>query len=145
MAVDIRFVLLGFNDPREATNIKESYTMQSLTERGNPTARVIHSQDVPVNKMPANTFYVDAGSIWANPFVTSVHGTAAECLDKYRTMLAMSPDVLEEIDQLKGMNLLCHNKAHAEVLLHLAAMNYRQRLDWAAVILGTKKAFSLAA
>ncbi|AZN71982.1 DUF4326 domain-containing protein [Georhizobium profundi] len=76
---------------------------------------------------------------WGNPFVVGLHGTAAECVDYYRALLAglmrvsKDPDmatlkaVRDQINhhglELKGKNLACWCRAgapcHADVLLHL--------------------------
>lgn len=119
--------------------------MQSTTGQAPRTGKVLNSKDIPSSILPANTVYVDQGSVWANPFRVGVNGTAEQCLERYEILLAHTTTILEEIDHLKGMNLLCHNTDHANVLLMLAGMNYRQRLDWADKKLGRVQSFKLAA
>lgn len=119
--------------------------MQSTNGQAPRTGKVLNSKDIPSNILPANTVYVDQGSIWANPFRAGVDGTPGECLERYEILLAHTDTILEEIDHLQGMNLLCHSTDHANVLLMLAGMNYRQRLEWADKKLGHKQSFKLAA
>lgn len=64
--------------------------------------------------------YVGRGSQWGNPFVVGVHGTASECVEKYRHWLDRNRDSMK-LDFLRGKNLACWcrigNPCHADILL----------------------------
>lgn len=89
--------------------------------------------------MPANTIYVGRPGPWGNPFVVGEHGTAAECVDMYRALLAgfvcvssrnapaqkeVHAHVVKHLETLKGKNLACFcslaKPCHADILLALA-------------------------
>lgn len=87
-------------------------------------------------RMPENTVCVDRTTKWGNPFVVGKHGTAAQCVEKFRRTLFVfrhgdSLDkfwldslTLDEISDLRGKNLACwcalDKPCHADVLLELA-------------------------
>lgn len=92
-------------------------------------------------KMPANTIYVGRPGPWGNPFIVGQHGTAAECVDLYRALLAgylCISNAREQVDaqrrahahvskhlkELEGKNLACFcslaKPCHADILLALA-------------------------
>lgn len=91
--------------------------------------------------LPENTVCVDRSTKWGNPFVVGKHGTRAECVDLYRTLLAgyicvscdIAPNLLMAYramvvanrHDLKGKNLACwcgEGPCHADVLLEVAAL-----------------------
>lgn len=96
--------------------------------------KIINSADVPVGILPAHAVFIDKGSPWENPFRVGIHGDQHEVIRKYEMALAHSPETLESIDHLKGKDLITYDDrvpSHGHVLLKLAAMPYRERLNWA--------------
>lgn len=93
-------------------------------------------------RLPENTVCVDRSTKWGNPFVVGTHGTRAECVDMFKTLMGglicVSSDiqpnllmayramVVSDRHQLKGKNLACwcslDGPCHADVLLEVAAM-----------------------
>lgn len=108
----------------------------SLTNGQAPqtSAKVLNSQDIANGILPANSVFIDKGSPWENPFSIGIHGDRDEIVDRYEHLLAHSPETLESLDYLKGKDLICYcapRRCHGDVLIKLAAMNYRERLLWA--------------
>ena len=72
--------------------------------------------------------YVGRPTKWGNPFRIGRDGTAKECVDKYRTLIAgnrwTSPNEWEIRGKLRGRNLVCFcpldQPCHADILLELA-------------------------
>ena len=91
-------------------------------------------------RMPENTVKVDRSTLWGNPFLVGVDGTAAECVRLYEVLLAIGPcltckasteaqltarrHILKHFRELRGRNLACWCRlgapCHADVLLKLA-------------------------
>lgn len=99
-------------------------------------SKIVNLSTLELNKLPANSIYVEVGSKWANPFVPGKDGTEEECLDLYKIRIATDLDLLEAIDELKDKDLLCYRAPHAELLLELAGMNQGEREHWADQVLG---------
>jgi hypothetical protein len=92
-------------------------------------------------RLPENTVCVDRSTKWGNPFVVGEHGTRAECVDLFKTLMhgyicvscGIAPNLLmayramvaSQRHELRGKNLACWCGAgpcHADVLLEVAAM-----------------------
>lgn len=91
-------------------------------------------------RLPPNTVNVARPSKWGNPFVVGRDGTRAECVNRYRYLLAgyislaceasvadqrrARHRVAAEIESLRGKNLACwcplDKPCHADVLLEIA-------------------------
>lgn len=59
-------------------------------------------------------------SKWANPFRIGKDGTREECIAKYREYLLSRPDLLEDLEELRGKVLGCWCKpapCHGDVLV----------------------------
>lgn len=109
--------------------------MNALSTKSNGirAAQVILVQSVPPDLLPAETVFIDKGSAWHNPFL-AIHKDPEEALNRYAYMLAMMPDVLSDIDQLHGKDLMSYTNdefSHGQLLIKLAAVHYRDRLAWA--------------
>lgn len=94
-------------------------------------------------RLPENTVCVDRSTKWGNPFVVGKHGTRAECVHLFKTLMAgyvcISSDIAPNLlmayramvvadrHQLKGKHLACwcslDGPCHADVLLKVAAMS----------------------
>lgn len=91
-------------------------------------------------RIPPNTVKVDRSTPWGNPFVVGRDGTAAECVELFKTLLgiglcltckaeiadqrAAREHIVKNYRSLKGKNLACWCKlgqpCHADVLLEIA-------------------------
>lgn len=121
--------------------------MNEQTPASTPTiGRVLNVNDIPKSALPANTIFIDKGSIWANPFVVGRDGTREECVRRYNLMLAVSEEILNDIDHLKGKDLVCYcgdqtNLCHGHTLVYLASIPMRARLDWAKQVISNQGAY----
>lgn len=67
-------------------------------------------------------------SKWANPFRIGRDGTREECIEKYRAYLLGRPDLLEDLEELRGKVLGCWCKpeaCHGDVLVELLEKSRR--------------------
>ena len=78
-------------------------------------------------RMPPNTVSVARPTDYGNPFRVGIHGTAEECVAKYRERLLMHLNAIltrQLLRDIRGKNLACWCKpdqpCHADVLLELA-------------------------
>jgi hypothetical protein len=95
------------------------------------------------SRLPDNTVCVDRSTKWGNPFVVGKHGTRAECVDLFKTLMAgyicvscgdLQPNLLmayramvvSRRGELRGKNLACwcglDGPCHADLLLEIAAL-----------------------
>ncbi len=59
---------------------------------------------------------------WGNPFRIGVDGTRSEVIEKYRKWLLEQPDLLADIEELRGKRLGCWcapKPCHGDVLVEL--------------------------
>lgn len=93
-------------------------------------------------RLPENTVVVARPGPWGNPYIVGQHGTAQECVDRYRLLLAgfimlgqreevlarhaTRDYALAHLADLRGKNLACwcalDRPCHADVLLEAAAL-----------------------
>lgn len=62
------------------------------------------------------------GSIWGNPFPITKDASRAEVIQKYREYILSRPDLLGQIETLRGKRLGCFCKpapCHGDVLVEL--------------------------
>lgn len=79
--------------------------------------------------MDGSFVYVGRPSKWGNPYRVGVDGTREEVVAKFRKRLLQRKDLLEELPELRGKNLMCFcapEPCHADVLLELANANIRR-------------------
>lgn len=68
-------------------------------------------------------------SKWANPFTIKNCGSAKEAIKKYREYILNKPELLKDLDELKGKTLGCWCKkkpsdpCHGDILLELIEKN----------------------
>lgn len=82
--------------------------------------RVLNRRRVGV---PSGAVYIGRGSKWGNPFAIGEDGDRAEVIEKYKTHLQHSPNLIASLGELKGKDLVCYCKpaaCHGDVLLELA-------------------------
>lgn len=67
-----------------------------------------------------NSVYIGRPSKWGNPFISGVHGTRSEVIEKYKEYLYSSPELMSSLHELVGKDLVCWCKpkaCHGDVLL----------------------------
>lgn len=67
--------------------------------------------------------YIGRPSKWGNPFVIGRDGARAEVIEHYRSRLMRSPELLADLHELRGKDLVCYcapAACHGDVLLELA-------------------------
>ena len=65
---------------------------------------------------------IDRTTIWGNPFVMGRHGSRAVVIDKYRKWILNQPNLLSQLNLLKGKRLGCWcapEPCHGDVLVEL--------------------------
>lgn len=66
--------------------------------------------------------YIGRPSKWGNPFTVGPDGTRDEVIQKYADWLADQPQLLDDLEELRGRRLICWctpARCHGEVLLRL--------------------------
>lgn len=66
--------------------------------------------------------YIGRGSKWGNPFKIGVDGTREEVIEKYKQYIMNRPDLLNDLEELRGKRLGCYCKpkpCHGDVLVEL--------------------------
>jgi len=67
--------------------------------------------------------YIGRPSKWGNPFKIGEDGTRAEVIYKYSVWIRNNPELMADIEELRGKVLGCHcypNRCHGEILIRLA-------------------------
>lgn len=80
-------------------------------------AKLIKTTDRP------NSVYIGRPSKWGNPFSIGRDGNRREVIELFRAMLMRSPDLLQDLPELKGKDLICWcapYPCHGDILLELA-------------------------
>jgi hypothetical protein len=74
--------------------------------------------------VPRDAVYVGRPTKWGNPFVLTTNGSnRAAVIDKYREYLLAFPQLLADLPELRGKDLICWCAplpCHADVLLEVA-------------------------
>ena len=79
-------------------------------------ARVVHCKKEPYD------VYIGRPSLWGNPFQIGRDGTRAEVIAKYRSYILGKPELLQQLEGLRGKTLACWCKpqaCHGDVLVEL--------------------------
>lgn len=80
------------------------------------TTKVVHCKKEPYDVLIARP------SKWGNPFVIGKDGTRSEVIKKYKDWILKQPDLLKDLNELKGKKLGCWCKpqaCHGDVLVDL--------------------------
>ncbi len=67
--------------------------------------------------------YIGRPSVWGNPFVIGKDGSREEVVAKYEQYLLNNPELMLQLPNLKGKNLVCFcspQKCHGDILLKYA-------------------------
>lgn len=79
-----------------------------------------------VDRWPRGAVYVGRPSLWSNPFKIGPDGDRAEVIRKYEEYLRSRPDLMAQLPDLRGKDLVCWcapEPCHADVLLMLTNEN----------------------
>ena len=71
----------------------------------------------------AKQIYIGRPSKWGNPFVIGRDGSRAEVIAKYRAWIVTQPQLMGELDELRGRDVVCWCAplaCHGDVLVELA-------------------------
>lgn len=85
-------------------------------------AKVVHCKKEPYDVYIGRPVHGLKGSIWANPFKIVPDGTREEVIEKYRGYILCKPELLEQLESLRGKTLGCWCKpqaCHGDVLVEL--------------------------
>lgn len=69
---------------------------------------------------PRDVVYIGRPSKWGNPFVIGKDGDRASVILKYENYLLNSPELLKQLAELRGKDLVCFcspNACHGDVLI----------------------------
>ena len=75
-----------------------------------------------VHKKNHHDVYIGRPSKWGNPFEIGKDGTRQQVIKKYEEWIRQQPDLLNQLDELKGKTLGCWCKplpCHGDVLVKL--------------------------
>ena len=73
--------------------------------------------------IPANAVYIGRPGKWGNPFVIGRDGTRAEAIELHRRYIMTSPELLAQLSELRGRDLVCWcapHACHGDILIELA-------------------------
>ena len=91
--------------------------------------RVVHK-----NKSPFDVYIGRGlGSKWGNPFEIGPDGNRAEVIEKYRAWILTQPELLSQLDELKGKVLGCWCSplpCHGDVLVELINQDRLKKVEF---------------
>ena len=70
----------------------------------------------------SDVVYIGRGSKWGNPFRIGPDGNRDEVIAKYKEWILMNTDLLSDLPELKGKDLMCFcapKACHGDVLIEL--------------------------
>jgi hypothetical protein len=76
-----------------------------------------------VGRSGANAVYIGRPTKWGNPFVMGRDGNRVEVILKYEKWICDQPNLLADLHELTGKNLICWcapDPCHGDILLKLA-------------------------
>lgn len=79
--------------------------------------------------------YVGRPGRWSNPFVVGKHGQRGECIELYEQWLRGQDELVDALDELRGLVLGCWcapRACHGDLLVRLANISGEQRRAWRA-------------
>jgi len=75
--------------------------------------------------------YIGRPSKWGNPFRSGEDGTREQVIAKYEEWLRSNPDLLAQLDELKGKTLACWCKpkaCHGDIIVKLLQEKEQEKL-----------------
>jgi len=104
--------------------VKVLHNIDPRPSGGSPTGRgmmVVYAKRD--RNVPSGAVYVGRPTKWGNPFVIGRDGSRAVVIAKFRKFLLGSPELMGDLAELRGKDLVCFCaplECHADVLLELA-------------------------
>ena len=98
--------------------------------------KVVHCKKEPYDVYIGRTVQGMRGSIWGNPFKIGPDGTREEVIEKYRKYILGKPELLKQLESLRGKTLGCWcnpQSCHGDVLIELLEQTTPQSLGQCAV------------
>jgi hypothetical protein len=89
-------------------------------EPATPQTRVVHCKREPYDVYIGRKTRDMQGSIWGDPFQIGRDGTREEVIEKFRQYVLSKPDLLAQLESLRGKTLGCWCKpqaCHGDVLI----------------------------
>lgn len=84
-----------------------------------------------VHKSCPHDVYIGRPSKWGNPFREGQDGTRAEVIAKYEQWLRNNPELLEQIEELRGKILACWCKpraCHGDIIVKILNEKEQEKL-----------------
>jgi hypothetical protein len=100
-----------------------------IANRFNGGPCVVNKREEPATR----AVYIGRGSKWGNPFRIGEHGTRSEVVSKHENWLRAQHQLLRDIHELRGQNLMCFCaplQCHGDLLLRLANGSREQLIRW---------------
>lgn len=93
---------------------------QPASHQAAPQPRVLNKH---AHGIPAGSVYIGRPSKWGNPFQIGRDGSRDDVVDKYRAYILAKPELLGQLPELRGKDLVCFcapARCHGDVLRELA-------------------------
>ncbi len=74
--------------------------------------------------------YIGRGGQWGNPFIIGVDGTRDAVIELYRQWILTQPQLLSQLEMLKGKRLGCYCKplaCHGDILIQMVEEKYGKK------------------
>ena len=107
------------NNPEEGNNM-DSNPIPTNTKKEAEMPKVHNKHK---NTAPPDAVYIGRGSKWGNPFVIDKHGSRSEVIAKYEEYILGKPELLAQLHELKGKDVVCYctpQACHGDILVHMA-------------------------
>ena len=75
------------------------------------------------DKKEPDDVYIGRGSVWGNPFKIGEDGSREDVIEKYKTFFFANPELVENVESLRGKSLVCFcspKACHGDFLLKQA-------------------------
>lgn len=98
-----------------------SLDFHGLQDGLEPVVKVWHMNDQ--FKPSENIVYIGRPSKWGNPYVIGRDGDRATVIAKYENYLLNSPELLGQLDELRGKDLVCWcapKPCHGDILVKIS-------------------------
>lgn len=82
--------------------------------------KILNKKDLSIR--PKNSVYIGRPSKWGNPFVIGRDGSRRQVVDKYREWINQNEKLLNDLEELRGKDLICWcapSLCHGSVLFEL--------------------------
>lgn len=101
----------------------KSGTIKSLQNTQEETVNKPKVHNKHKNTAPVDAVYIGRGSKWGNPFVIDKDGSRSDVIAKYEEYILGKPELLAQLHELKGKDLVCYcapQACHGDILVRLA-------------------------